>query len=64
MFPMSFVPVLAGALLKVMAYESMFLLSAGMAALAIYFAFNLTNVDKRGDVESEDDGKFPLKKGG
>jgi len=55
MFPMSFVPVLAGALLNVMPYETMFLLSAGMAALAIYFAINLTNVDKRHDIESKDD---------
>jgi MFS family permease len=55
MFPMSFVPFLAGALLKVMAYESMFILSACMAALAIYFAIRLSDVDKRDDIESKDD---------
>jgi MFS family permease len=55
MFPMSFVPVLAGTLLKIMSYESMFILSAGMSLLAIYFATNLSNVDKRDDIESKDD---------
>jgi MFS family permease len=49
MFPMSFVPVLAGTLLKIMSYESMFILSAGMSVLAVYFATNLSNVDKRDD---------------
>ena len=51
MFPMSFVPVLAGALLKIMTYESMFILSAGVSALAIYFGIKLTNVENRGSVD-------------
>lgn len=55
MFPMSFVPVLAGTLLKIMSYESMFILSAGIYALAVYFATNLSNVDKRDDIELKDD---------
>ncbi|MFC1713286.1 MFS transporter [Candidatus Poribacteria bacterium] len=55
MFPMSLVPFLAGALLKVMSYESMFILSAIMAALAVYFAIRLSDVDKRDDIESKDD---------
>ena len=55
MFPMSFVPVLAGALLKIMSYESMFILSASMSALAVYIATKLSNVDKRDDIESKDD---------
>jgi hypothetical protein len=50
-FPMSFVPVLAGTLLEIMSYESMFILSAGMSALAVYFATNLSNVDERDDIE-------------
>jgi hypothetical protein len=53
MFPMSFVPVLAGMLLEIMSYESMFILSAGMSTLAVYFAVNLSDVDKRGGVEPE-----------
>jgi Na+/melibiose symporter-like transporter len=55
MFPMSFVPFLAGALLKVISYESMFTLSAVMAVLAVYFAIRLSDVDKRDDIESKDD---------
>ena len=55
LFPMSFAPFLAGALLKIMSYESMFILSASMTALAIYFAIKLSNVDKRDDIESKDD---------
>lgn len=54
MLPMSFVPVLAGALLKIMSYESMFTLSAGISALAVYFAINLSDVDKRDDIELKD----------
>lgn len=53
-FPMAFVPVLAGALLEVMSYESVFIMSAIMSALAIYFAINLSNVDKRDDIELKD----------
>jgi hypothetical protein len=34
-----------------MSYETMFFLSAAMAALAVYFAANLSNVDKRDDTE-------------
>ena len=48
---MSFVPVLAGALLKIMSYESMFILSAGVSALAVYFGIRLTNVENRGSVD-------------
>ena len=51
MFPMSFVPVLAGALLRIMTYESMFILSAGIPALAVYFGIKLTNVEERGSVD-------------
>ena len=54
MFPMSFVPVLAGALLRVISYESMFILSAAMSALAVYFAIKLSNVDERDDIELKD----------
>lgn len=55
MFPMSFVPVLAGILLKIMPYEPVFLLASSMAGLAVYVAINLSNVDKRDDIESKDD---------
>jgi hypothetical protein len=51
LFPMSFVPILAGKLVDIMSYETMFFLSAAMAALAVYFAANLSNVDKRDDTE-------------
>ena len=50
-FPMSFVPILAGALLKIISYESMFVLSAAMSALAVFFAVRLSNVDGRHDGE-------------
>jgi len=55
MFPLSFVPVLAGVLLKIMSYELMFILSAAMAFLAVYVATNLSNVDKRDEIELKDD---------
>ena len=55
LFPMSFVPLLAGTLLKVMSYESMFILSSSMAAGAIYFATRLSNVDKLDNIETKDD---------
>lgn len=56
MFPMSFVPVLAGALLKIVSYETMFIMSAGMAILAVYFAINLSNVDdKQDEIELKDE---------
>jgi len=55
MFPMSFVPLLGGALLEVMSYEKVFILSSCMAILAVYFAINLSNIDKRDDIESKDD---------
>ena len=55
MFPMSFVPVLAGILLQVMSYELMFILASGVAGLAIYVAINLSNVDIREDIDCKDD---------
>ena len=55
LFPMSFVPILAGKLVDIMSYETMFFLSAAMAALAVYFAANLSNVDKRDDTELKAD---------
>ena len=55
MFPMSFVPLLAGTLLKIMSYEWVFVLSAAMAALSVYFAINLSNVDDRDDIDLKGD---------
>ena len=55
MFPLSFVPVLAGILLKIMPYEPVFILASSMAGLAVYVAINLSNVDERDDIESKDD---------
>ncbi len=43
MFPISFVPMLAGFLIKIISYETMFLISAGISAIAVYFASKLTN---------------------
>ena len=54
MFPMSFVPALAGILLKFISYESMFILSACIMVLAVYIAINLSNVDERDSTDSMD----------
>lgn len=45
-FPMSFVPFLAGIMLKIMSYETLFIISAIMSLMSVYFTFNLENVDK------------------
>ena len=55
MFPMSFVPVLAGILLRVMPYELVFVLASIMAGSAVYVAINLSNVDIREDIDCKDD---------
>lgn len=43
LFPVSFVPMLAGYLIKIVSYEVMFLISACMSAIALYFASKLSN---------------------
>jgi hypothetical protein len=55
MFPMSFVPFLAGGLLKIMSYEWLFTISAVMSITGFFFAFSLSNVDDRDDIESKDE---------
>jgi len=50
-FPMSFVPFLAGAMLKIMPYELLFVISSVISIIAIYFTFNLANVDRVKKVE-------------
>ena len=45
MFPMSFVPLLAGTLLKVMPYGYMFILSAVISTFTIYSATRLSEVE-------------------
>ena len=45
-FPMSFVPFLAGVMLKFMSYELLFIISSIMSMTSIYFTINLENVDK------------------
>ncbi len=55
MFPMSFVPLLAGVLIKIISYEWMFILSACIAVVTVYFAINLSNVDNRDDIESKEE---------
>ena len=55
MFPMSFVPVLSGWLSRAVSYESVFIISIVASVLTVYFAFNLSNVDDRDDIESKDD---------
>ncbi|HGJ65636.1 TPA: MFS transporter [bacterium] len=47
MFPLGFVPVIAGALLRFIHYEYMFLLSAIFSALGSYFATRLADVGDR-----------------
>jgi len=46
MFPMSFVPVLGGLLLKIMPYEAVFVLSSIISIVTVYFAVKLSEVDK------------------
>ena len=55
MLPISFVPVLTGALLKLMPYEVVFGLSAFISLIAMCFGFRLSNVDEKDDIESKDD---------
>ncbi|MGQ9611033.1 MAG: MFS transporter, partial [bacterium] len=43
LFPVSFVPMLAGYLIKIVSYEVMFLISACVSAIALYFASKLSN---------------------
>jgi MFS family permease len=47
MFPLGFVPVIAGASLKIMPYEYMFFLSAIISAVAVYSATKLLEVDRK-----------------
>jgi len=51
MFPMSFVPVFAGALLRIISYELMFTICAGVSILAVYFAFRLTDNVNQDDTD-------------
>jgi len=55
MFPLSFIPVMAGGLIKVLSYESVFVLSAITSVLTVYFAIKLSDVDNRDDIEPKDD---------
>jgi len=55
MFPMSFVPLLSGWLVKVMSYESVFIISVIASIFTVCFAANLSNVDERDDIESKGD---------
>ena len=55
MLPVSFVPVLTGALLKLMPYEVVFGLSSFISLIAMCFGFRLSNVDEKDDIESKDD---------
>lgn len=54
-FPISFVPILAGYLIKIISYETMFIISAGMSAIAVYFASKLANDPNHYDSISDDD---------
>ncbi|MBD3184063.1 MFS transporter [Candidatus Poribacteria bacterium] len=54
LFPLSFIPVLAGILLKFISYETMFVFSAVLSFISVYFATRLSNVDKSDDIESKD----------
>jgi MFS family permease len=47
MFPLGFVPVIAGALLRIIPYEYMFSLSAVFSVFGIYFATRLADVENR-----------------
>ena len=49
MFPMSFVPLLTGMLLRVMPYQVLFILSACLSLLGIYFARRLEDVEGLSD---------------
>lgn len=55
MFPMSFVPLLAGSLINILSYEFVFIISIVTSAFAVYIGIKLTNVDKRDDIESKGD---------